>query len=189
MFKIVLSTEEALGKWKKRARARKVLREIVKRNPLAFVSRKGGAEDTFDMDISPKNYHYMPTMWMSPDRSAAEVATQPHPNTMSCIVWNARGLGNLGVRELHRLVKEKNPSILFLSEMKVGEGKSHRWRESENPTDTDVWRATDFIQPNVSVDHNNYLSMPFSADEVKKQSSNWPRESTRTRRNAGHLLS
>jgi hypothetical protein len=36
---------------------------------------------------------------------------------MNCISWNCRGLGNPGtVQELTRLVREKDPSVLFLSE-------------------------------------------------------------------------
>jgi hypothetical protein len=36
---------------------------------------------------------------------------------MNCISWNCRGLGNQGtVQELARLVREKDPSVLFLSE-------------------------------------------------------------------------
>jgi hypothetical protein len=39
------------------------------------------------------------------------------PTAMNCISWNCRGLGNPGtIQELARLVREKDPSIVFLSE-------------------------------------------------------------------------
>ncbi|XP_075492592.1 uncharacterized protein LOC142530656 [Primulina tabacum] len=48
---------------------------------------------------------------------------------MSCIVWNARGLGNQrAFRELKRLVAEKNPSLLFLSETKLRDNQCQWWK-------------------------------------------------------------
>ncbi len=39
------------------------------------------------------------------------------PSAMNCISWNCCGLGNPGtVQELARLVREKDPSVMFLSE-------------------------------------------------------------------------
>ncbi|XP_075475625.1 uncharacterized protein LOC142507719 [Primulina tabacum] len=48
---------------------------------------------------------------------------------MSCIVWNARGLGNQrAFRELKRLFAEKNPSLLFLSETKLRDYQCRWWK-------------------------------------------------------------
>jgi exonuclease III len=39
---------------------------------------------------------------------------------MSVLSWNCRGLGNPGtVQDLHRLVKEKKPDLVFLMETKM----------------------------------------------------------------------
>jgi exonuclease III len=39
---------------------------------------------------------------------------------MSVLSWNCRGLGNPGtVRDLHRMVKEKGPDLVFLMETKM----------------------------------------------------------------------
>ncbi|KAK6141496.1 hypothetical protein DH2020_024763 [Rehmannia glutinosa] len=49
---------------------------------------------------------------------------------MSCIVWNARGLGNpRAFGELRHLVKERKPSLLFLSETRMVEHRSRHWRD------------------------------------------------------------
>ncbi|KAK6160648.1 hypothetical protein DH2020_004029 [Rehmannia glutinosa] len=49
---------------------------------------------------------------------------------MSCIVWNARGLGNQrAFRELKRLIVEKDPHLLFLSETRMREYNCRRWKE------------------------------------------------------------
>ena len=43
---------------------------------------------------------------------------------MNCISWNCRGLGNQGtVQELALLVREKDPSALFLSETWMDEDR------------------------------------------------------------------
>ncbi|XP_075499426.1 uncharacterized protein LOC142537821 [Primulina tabacum] len=48
---------------------------------------------------------------------------------MSCIVWNARGLGNQwAFRELKRLVAEKDPSLLFISEYKMRDYQCRWWK-------------------------------------------------------------
>jgi exonuclease III len=45
---------------------------------------------------------------------------------MSILSWNCRGLGNpRTVRDLHRLVKEKHPSLVFLMETKL---QAHRFK-------------------------------------------------------------
>ncbi|XP_075499320.1 uncharacterized protein LOC142537712 [Primulina tabacum] len=50
---------------------------------------------------------------------------------MSCITWNARGLGNQrAFRELKRLVVEKSQSLLFLCEMKMRDFKCSWWKEA-----------------------------------------------------------
>ena len=39
---------------------------------------------------------------------------------MSCLIWNSRGLGNLGtVLELHNVVRLESPVLVFVSETKV----------------------------------------------------------------------
>lgn len=39
---------------------------------------------------------------------------------MSCLVWNACGLGNhRAVRDLRQLIAERNPHLLFISETKL----------------------------------------------------------------------
>jgi hypothetical protein len=39
---------------------------------------------------------------------------------MSCLSWNGRGLGNqAAVRELHKVVKQERPSLLFVMETKL----------------------------------------------------------------------
>ncbi|KAK6153786.1 hypothetical protein DH2020_013425 [Rehmannia glutinosa] len=49
---------------------------------------------------------------------------------MSCIVWNARGLGNQrAFLELKRLIAEKNPQLLFLSETRMRGYNCRRWKE------------------------------------------------------------
>ncbi|KAK6141536.1 hypothetical protein DH2020_024721 [Rehmannia glutinosa] len=49
---------------------------------------------------------------------------------MSCIVWNAWGLGNpRAFGELRRLVKEHKPSLLFLSETRLVSKRCCRWRD------------------------------------------------------------
>lgn len=48
---------------------------------------------------------------------------------MSCIAWNARGLGNQrAFRELKRLVAEKDPSLLFISETKLRDYQCKWWK-------------------------------------------------------------
>ncbi|KAL5542373.1 hypothetical protein UlMin_010083 [Ulmus minor] len=43
---------------------------------------------------------------------------------MSCIIWNARGLGNpKAIHNLHRLVADEDPSLLFLCETKLVSGQ------------------------------------------------------------------
>ena len=57
---------------------------------------------------------------------------------MSCIAWNCRGLGNLRTgRELVKIIRAKDPSIVFLAETMVDDvrleivqsniGFDHRW--------------------------------------------------------------
>ncbi|XP_073019494.1 uncharacterized protein [Primulina eburnea] len=54
---------------------------------------------------------------------------------MSCLAWNVRGLGNhRAIRELRRLIVEKKPSLVFLSETKMTANKSKNWR--------DIWGCT-----------------------------------------------
>ncbi|KAK6120367.1 hypothetical protein DH2020_045847 [Rehmannia glutinosa] len=49
---------------------------------------------------------------------------------MSCIIWNARGLGNQrAFRELRRLIAEKDPQLLFLSETRMKAYRCSRWKE------------------------------------------------------------
>lgn len=48
---------------------------------------------------------------------------------MSLIIWNARGLGNpRAFRELRRLVAEKDPTLLFLSETKMRGSECRIWK-------------------------------------------------------------
>ncbi|XP_042939562.1 uncharacterized protein LOC122274604 [Carya illinoinensis] len=48
---------------------------------------------------------------------------------MNCLAWNCRGLGNpRTVRELHFLVKEKVPRMIFLSETKCKRNKAEKVR-------------------------------------------------------------
>lgn len=48
---------------------------------------------------------------------------------MSCLVWNARGLGNqCAFKSLQRLVKDHNPSLLFISESKVPSSRGNSWK-------------------------------------------------------------
>ncbi|XP_075473358.1 uncharacterized protein LOC142504367 [Primulina tabacum] len=48
---------------------------------------------------------------------------------MSCIVWNARGLGNQrAFRELQRLIAEKNTSLIFLCETKLRDFNCKSWK-------------------------------------------------------------
>lgn len=48
---------------------------------------------------------------------------------MSCISWNARGLGNpRAFRDLRRLVAERRPSLLFLCETKQSASQCQRWK-------------------------------------------------------------
>lgn len=48
---------------------------------------------------------------------------------MSCIVWNARGLGNRrAFGQLRRLVAEKDPHLLFICESKVSSSCCNYWR-------------------------------------------------------------
>lgn len=48
---------------------------------------------------------------------------------MNIICWNARGLGNpRAFRELRRLIAEKDPILLFLSETKMREAKCKMWK-------------------------------------------------------------
>lgn len=48
---------------------------------------------------------------------------------MSCIIWNARGLGNQrAFRELKRLLAEKDPSLLFISETKMRDYQCIWWK-------------------------------------------------------------
>ncbi|XP_075499960.1 uncharacterized protein LOC142538530 [Primulina tabacum] len=48
---------------------------------------------------------------------------------MKIIVWNARGLGNpRAFRELRRLVADKTPTLLFLSETKMRESECRWWK-------------------------------------------------------------
>ncbi|XP_040994390.1 uncharacterized protein LOC121240940 [Juglans microcarpa x Juglans regia] len=50
---------------------------------------------------------------------------------MKCLTWNCRGLGNLRtVRELHFLVKQKGPNILFLIETKSSREGTEQIRNS-----------------------------------------------------------
>lgn len=54
---------------------------------------------------------------------------------MSCVVWNAQGVGNRwAFRSLHRLVKEHTPSILFVSESKVSSHVGSKWKSLLNFT-------------------------------------------------------
>lgn len=47
---------------------------------------------------------------------------------MNCFVWNARGLGNPGVRELRRIVAKSNPTLLFICETKSHDYQYATWR-------------------------------------------------------------
>ncbi|XP_073151978.1 uncharacterized protein [Henckelia pumila] len=48
---------------------------------------------------------------------------------MSCVVWNARGLGNQrAFRELKRLIAEKDPSLIFISESKLRDYQCNWWK-------------------------------------------------------------
>lgn len=48
---------------------------------------------------------------------------------MSCITWNARGLENPhAFRDLHRLVAERRPMLLFLCETKLNTFQCQRWK-------------------------------------------------------------
>ncbi|XP_075485270.1 uncharacterized protein LOC142524991 [Primulina tabacum] len=48
---------------------------------------------------------------------------------MSCLIWNARGLGNQrAIRKLHRLLDESNPSLVFISETKLVATQCNWWR-------------------------------------------------------------
>ncbi|XP_075483594.1 uncharacterized protein LOC142523746 [Primulina tabacum] len=50
---------------------------------------------------------------------------------MSCITWNARGLGNQrAFHELKRLVAEKSPSLLFICETKLRDYQCGWWKEA-----------------------------------------------------------
>lgn len=45
---------------------------------------------------------------------------QPPPRVMSILFWNARGMGsNRAFRRLYKLVQQKHPLMVFLSETKV----------------------------------------------------------------------
>ena len=47
---------------------------------------------------------------------------QPPPRSMSCLVWNCRGLGNLRIKkELGAIVRAKDPSIMFIAKTWVDE--------------------------------------------------------------------
>lgn len=59
-----------------------------------------------------------------PDTTAATP-----PRSMSCIIWNARGLGNQrAIRELKRLIAEKCLSLLFICETRKREINSQLGR-------------------------------------------------------------
>ena len=75
---------------------------------------------------------------------------------MSCIAWNCRGLGNLRTgRELVKIIRAKDPSIVFLAETMVDDvrleivqsniGFDHRWvvpREGRGGGLVLFWKAT-----------------------------------------------
>lgn len=48
---------------------------------------------------------------------------------MSCIIWNARGLGNRrAFSSLQRLVWDQKPALLFISESKIRSCIASRWK-------------------------------------------------------------
>ncbi|KAL5576068.1 hypothetical protein UlMin_017767 [Ulmus minor] len=48
---------------------------------------------------------------------------------MSCIIWNARGLGNpKAIHNLHRLIADEDPSLLFLCETKLVSGHCRNFK-------------------------------------------------------------
>ena len=48
---------------------------------------------------------------------------------MSCIIWNARGLGNpKAIHNLHRLIADEDPSLLFLCETKLVSGQCRNFK-------------------------------------------------------------
>lgn len=52
---------------------------------------------------------------------------------MSCIVWNARGLGNRrAFLSLRRLIEEHRPSLLFVSESKISSLLGSSWKSLFN---------------------------------------------------------
>lgn len=52
---------------------------------------------------------------------------------MTCVVWNARGLGNQrAFRNLQRLIVESNPSLVFLCETKLLASQCRFWKNRLN---------------------------------------------------------
>ena len=50
------------------------------------------------------------------------LSRQPPPRSMSCLVWNCRGLGNLRIKkELGAIVRAKDPSVMFIAKTWVDE--------------------------------------------------------------------
>ncbi|KAL5569458.1 hypothetical protein UlMin_026033 [Ulmus minor] len=50
---------------------------------------------------------------------------------MSCITWNARGLGNSkAIHNLHRLITDEDPSLLFLCETKLVSGQCRNFKHT-----------------------------------------------------------
>lgn len=47
---------------------------------------------------------------------------------MSCLIWNARGLGNQrAIRDLRRLLAERNPGLIFICESKITTSQCFWW--------------------------------------------------------------
>uniref|UniRef100_A0A2N9G219 Uncharacterized protein n=1 Tax=Fagus sylvatica TaxID=28930 RepID=A0A2N9G219_FAGSY len=109
-------------KWKKLARAHKPIRES---SPKVQPQKR-------ELLFTEADTAHGKRLRAVPDQSL--------PETMICISWNCRGLGNQGtVQELAKLVRIKDPSVLFLSETWMDEDRLEGLRNTDQP-----WRLTCF---------------------------------------------